>query len=207
MPRIRVLLAEDHAFTLSGMQRSLADDPRFAVVATAVSGLAAIALGRMHEPDVALIDHGLPGANGLEVFIELRRWAPRTRCLIVTGNANPATLAQLHQAGLPGLMTKSTALAEVLAAITRVAAGQIVRSADVLAAIAPLADHGHDLSLREREVLAGIAEGLTNAGIATKLSISPKTVESHRASLMRKLDVNSTASLVVRAVRLGLLDL
>lgn len=207
MKDIRVLLADDHAFTLSGMQHALDSDPRFKVVAIAAAGLAAISLARVHQPDVALIDHGMPEANGLEIFTELRRWSPRTRCLIVTGTTSPATLQQLHQAGLPGLMSKSCALREVLSAIVRVAAGETVRSDDVLAALGPLDNDDPGLSLREREVLAGIADGLTNAGIAAKLSISAKTVESHRASLMRKLGVNSTASLVVRAVRAGLLEL
>lgn len=207
MTAIRVLIAEDHAFTLSGMQHALAADPRFDVVAAVSSGLAAIAQGRIHQPDVAVLDHGLPGANGLEVFIELRRWSPGTRCMIVTGNTQPALLTQLHQAGLPGLMSKGCATSQVLAAVVAVAGGQIVRSDDVAAAIGPSTVEDTGLSLRERQVLAAIADGLTNAGIADKLSISPKTVESHRASIMRKLDVNSTAALVVRAVRLGILDL
>jgi DNA-binding NarL/FixJ family response regulator len=207
MTRISVLLADDHAFTLSGMQHALSLDPRFSVVATARAGLSAIALARAHQPDVALIDHGMPEANGLEVFTELRRWSPQTRCMIVTGNTNPATLQQLHQAGVPGVLSKSVALPDVLSAIVRVAAGQVVRSDDVRALIRIQDDDDPGLSPREREVLDGIAKGLTNTGIAAKLSISAKTVESHRASLMRKLGVNSTASLVVQAVRLGLLDL
>ena len=189
----RVIIVDDHGFTLSGMQRLFAE-AGFDVVGTAPGGIEGIALGRRLRPDLAVLDFAMPDATGLEVFAELSRWSPDTRCAIVTGETAPGLLRQLAEAGVHGVFTKATAPADILAGLRLVVQGERVLPA-LPAAPAEV------LSMREIEVLQGIARGLTNAGIAEALAISPKTVETHRASLMRKLGVHSTAALLVKAMR------
>ena len=200
-----ILIADDHAFTLDGMQRALSAVDGFELLDPVSGGLAAIARAKALRPDIAVLDFMMPDATGLEVMFEIRRWSPDTRCVIITGNSAPAVLARLVESGVHGLFLKAMAPAEICAGIEAVAAGGTVVPAEVLR----LADQSQDvprLSDRETEVLFGVAKGQTNAEIADALSISPKTVESHRALLMKKLGVRSTASLLVTAIRLGLID-
>ncbi|WP_417605401.1 LuxR C-terminal-related transcriptional regulator [Primorskyibacter flagellatus] len=200
---VTLLVADDHAFTLDGMQRALSRIDGVQVVATAHNGIEAIALARAHRPDIAVLDIAMPGANGLEVVVELRRWSPGTRCVVVTGTPAPGVLRQLQELGVCGLFVKSADPQEICAGIARIVAGETVIAPEIAMRIAE-ETAADGLSERELEVLQMIARGLTNSGIAEALSISPKTVESHRASLMRKLRVHSVAQLLIRAVRDGL---
>lgn len=199
-----VLIADDHAFTLDGMQRALSA-AGLKVLEPVAGGLAAIARAKTLQPDVAVLDFAMPDATGLEVTFEIRRWSPGTRCAILTGNTGPGPLARLIAADLDGLFLKSMPPAAVVAGIVRVAAGETV-IAEEARRLAAASAEAPRLSERETEVLYGIAKGRTNAQIAAVLSISPKTVESHRGLLMKKLGVRSTAALLVTAIRLGLVD-
>ena len=204
---VRVLIAEDHAFTLEGMQHALAARPGIEVCAVARGGVAAIAQARLHQPDVALLDFAMPDATGLEVFVEITRWSPGTRCIIVTGNGSPAVLAQIAAAGVDGLFTKACPIDAVVDGIHRVGKGGQVVSPGARRLMAQAVAEGQErLTSRERQVLQGIARGLSNAAMAEALGISPKTVDSHRTSLMRKLDANSAPALVLGAIRRGLID-
>ncbi len=204
---LRVMIAEDHAFTLEGMQHALACRPGIEVCAVARGGVAAIAQSRLHQPDVALLDYAMPDATGLEVFVEINRWSPGTRCIIVTANASPAALAEIVAAGVAGLFTKRCPINAVVDGIHRVARGEHIVSAFAsrLLAQAHTGD-GKQLTPREMQILQGIARGMTNAAMASALGISPKTVDSHRSSLMRKLDANSAPALVLAGIRHGLID-
>jgi len=204
---LKALLADDHAFTLEGMQHALELGGRIEVCAVAANGIAAIALARLHRPDVAVLDLVLPDADGVEVFTEISRWSPKTRCAIVTGSTDPAALERVLRAGVPGLFTKACPTDEVRDGLLRLAAGQTVRSRRIAGLVKRPNDQPENdrITPRELQVLQGIAEGMTNAAIAENLAISPKTVESHRASLMRKLDSRSTAALLMQAIRLNLL--
>lgn len=202
---ISLVIADDHAFTLQGMQRTLESRPEFSILATTGKGIEAIALTRRHRPDIALLDYAMPDATGLDVFSEIKRWAPETRSVIVTGSDSVTVLQSLDEAGVHGIFLKAQEPREICDGLLRVAAGEIVRAKQVMDILsASLKDS--PITKREQQVLSGIARGLSNPGIARDLSISPKTVESHRASLMRKLGVHSSAALIVRAVREGLLD-
>lgn len=204
---LRVLIAEDHAFTLIGMQHALAARPGIEVCATARGGVAAIAQARLHKPDVALLDFAMPDATGLEVFVEIARWSPDTRCIIVTGNGSPEVLAQIVAAGVGGLFTKGCPIDAVVDGIHRVAQGEQAVSALARRLLAQaVAEGDYLLTARERQILQAIARGMTNAAMAEALGISPKTVDSHRTSLMRKLDANSAPALVLAAIRRGLIE-
>lgn len=180
--------------------------PDFDVIAHTGDGLEVIALCKQHRPDIVMLDMAMPGASGLEAFAEIRRWSPDTRAVIVTGSATPGVFTTLEQAGVDGLFVKNGPVEEIVEGLRRIVRGERVISEQASEAIAE-GRPGDTLSKRELEVLQGIANGLTNAGIAERLSISPKTVDNHRTSLMRKLDVRSSTALVVRAVRDGLVQI
>ncbi len=202
---VTVVIADDHDLTVRGMVGMLNAHGGFEVVATANCGMDAIVAAKVNLPDIILLDMSMPDATGLEVFAEVRRWSPNTRAAIITGNPTPALFAQLEGAGIEGLFLKNAPAEEICAGIVRIAMGERVISAGAQAAIDASANR-EALSPRELEVLQSIANGLTNAKIAERLSISPKTVDNHRTNLMRKLGVNSSASLIVEAVKSGLID-
>ncbi len=160
---------------------------------------------KQHQPDCAVLDYVMPGATGLEVMLEARRWSPKTRFVVITGTPAASTIRSLLSAGINGLFVKTTAPQDICDGIEQVLQGRDVIAQELQA----MADHlDTDLSLtaREQEVLIAIARGQSNPKISELLGISPKTVDSHRTSLMRKLGVNSTAALLVRAMKNGLID-
>lgn len=177
----------------------------FEVVGVASNGIEAISQIKRLSPDCAVLDLVMPGASGLEVLFEARRWSPATKIAIVTGSPSPKTLRQLIDAGAAGIFLKTGPVEEFRAGLRDIAAGKSVISPDADRYIAEHQAH-ESLSNREIEVLQSIARGLSNNGIAERLGISPKTVDNHRTNLMRKLDVHSTATLLVRAIRDGLID-
>ena len=204
MMPLRVMLAEEHVFTLLGMQHCMDAYPTIEICAVARSGVEAIAQARLHRPDVVLLDFTMPDATGLEIFFEITRWSHATRCIIVTGNGNPEVLAKIVSAGVGGLFTKACPIAAVVDGIHRIAQGEQVVSALAGKLLAQAVTGGNgQLTARELQILQGIARGMTNAAMASTLGISPKTVDSHRTSLMRKLDANSAPALVLAAIRRG----
>ena len=202
---VTVVIADDHDLTVRGMVGALEARGGFEIVATAGNGMDAIVAAKVHQPDIMLLDMSMPDATGLEVFAEVRRWSPETRNAIITGNPTPALFAQLESAGIEGLFLKNAPVEDICDGIARIALGERVISPGAQAAI-DAAAASEPVSPRELEVLQGIANGLTNARIAERLSISPKTVDNHRTNLMRKLGVNSSASLIVEAVKSGLIN-
>lgn len=169
------------------------------------NGIEAIAEIRKTRPDCAILDYNMPGANGLEVFLELKRWSPATRFVLFTGTATPATIRTLVEAGIHGVSLKDDSEAEIVDIVRRVCGGGTAVGASVRRLLkGPVESVA--VTARELAVLQAIARGHTNASAAESLGISPKTVDSHRTSLMRKFAVSSTASLLLAAVRAGLLD-
>lgn len=203
---VSVIIADDHELTVTGIRLAIDAMPGFQVVAETGDGLEAIALCKQHRPDIAVLDMAMPGASGLEAFAEIRRWAPDTRVVILTGSTAQGLFTTLDQAAVDGIFVKNGPVDEICSGLRRIARGERVVSARASALIEETIP-GQALSNRELQVLQGIANGLTNAGIAERLSISPKTVDNHRTSLMRKLGVRSSTALVVRAVRDGLVQI
>lgn len=194
---VRVLIADDHALSSAGLQRAL-ETRGFDVLPVCGSGIEAIARAKAEQPDLAILDHHMPGATGLEVLAELRRWSPATKVVILTGRATEGLLAAMALARPDGVFLKTGRPDALLAGLDRVLGGT-----RVMPEIGPTPAA---LSQRELQVLGCIAQGLSNPAIAERLAISVKTVESHRASAMRKLGVNSTASLVMAGIRQGLIS-
>lgn len=147
----------------------------------------------------------MPGANGLEVFLEAKRWSPDTRFILLTGTATTQTIRALVDAGVHGVCLKESREGEIVDIVRTVCAGGTAISPGARRLIES-AEPEVVLTDRELSVLQALARGHTNASAAAALGISPKTVDSHRTSLMRKFGVSSTPSLLLSAVRAGLLD-
>lgn len=175
------------------------------IVGSATNGIDAIVEIRKTNPDCAILDYNMPGANGLEVFIESRRWSPQTRFVLLTGSTTAEMVDTLVSSGIHGVSLKDATETEIVDMVRRVLAGARVIGASA-ARLMAAPSHNVPLTDRELAVLQAIARGHTNASAAENLGISPKTVDSHRTSLMRKFSVSSTASLLVAAMRAGLLD-
>lgn len=201
----RFVIADDHLLSAAGLKAVLTAEPGIEVVGEASNGIEAIALVKSLKPDCAVFDLTMPGANGLEAFIEAKRWSPETKFVIFTGNFLPGVFEELIEAGVEGVFMKNEAPDIILDGLLAVANGDVRRSAAVDAAIED-GTAREKLTARELEILHGVARGLSNNQMAERFAISAKTIDSHRTSLMRKLGVHSTAALLVRAMRLGLID-
>ncbi|MCP5060220.1 MAG: response regulator transcription factor [bacterium] len=199
------VLADDHGIVRAATRQILAELGNIEIVEEAEDGLAAIAAIRTHEPDLLVLDAAMPLARGIEVFAEVRRWSPNTRVALLTGFTSVGVLSDWLNAGVDGLLLKSSPPEEMRRCFQALLAGSRFVASDVSEILEGAAPRP-DLTPREREVLALIASGHANVGIGKRLSISPKTVEKHRASLMMKLDVHSIAELLVYALKEGLLD-
>ena len=199
------VIADDHPFTAKGMEKVITSIPNFKVVAIGNNGIEAISLIKLHQPDCAILDLSMPGANGLEVFSEAKRWSPNSKFVIVTGISAAALFQQLYDAGIDGLFVKHESPDHIKEGIANVLNGERVISNEAMKAIEK-AKENDKLSKREIEVLNAIAKGKNNNEIAEALGVSPKTVDSHRTNLLRKMNVNSTAALLVASIRSGLID-
>lgn len=213
---IRILLADDHALVREGIRRVLEEDPEFEVVAEAADGEQAVALAREHMPDVAVVDITMPNASGFEVTARLQTEAPTIRVLILSMHDDVEYVMRAVRAGARGYLLKDEAgPAQLREAVRAVHAGSSFFTSAVAARLAAGLrgeegeQHGPGLEVltaRELDVLKGIAAGLSNKQIAADLGISRRTVESHRESLMRKLDIRTVAGLTRFALDSGLLD-
>ena len=207
---LRILLADDHAIVRQGLKALLESD-EFAVVGEAENGHEAVRLARELRPDVAVLDIVMPILNGLEAAREIRRASPGTKTILLTQlNADYYVLEGL-KAGIRGYVLKTKAAADLIQAIHDVSRGLIYLSPDlsrtVVDAYLAKSDLPSDpLTPRERQVLQLIAEGRATKEIAALLGISVKTAESHRTSLMEKLDIHEIAGLVRYAIKRGLIQ-
>lgn len=201
---ITTVIADDHALMRNGIRSLLGAVHGLDIVAEAETGLEAISAIKRTRPRLAVLDIKMPFSNGAEAFIEIRRWSPDTRVVVLTGINTRGLLRELVDAGVHGLFLKHGDPSEMASAIPAILAGRTVIASNVQDLLRETA--GTSLTRRELQVLQAVAGGDTNAAIAEKLNISPKTVDSHRTRLMAKLDVHSTASLVALAMREGLID-
>ncbi len=210
---IRVLLADDHAVVRAGLRALLGSMPDIAVIGEAGDGRQAIDLVRRHRPDLLLIDLTMPSLNGFDAIAQVKAMAPRTRILVVSMHGAPEFVRPAFQAGADGYVVKGQGLDGLAEAIRRVAAGERHADAQTMAILegdelrgpGAAADELDRLTGREREVLQLVAEGKTNREIAALLDLSPKTVDTHRANVMQKLDLHSAQALTRFAIRRGLI--
>jgi DNA-binding NarL/FixJ family response regulator len=206
--KIRVLLADDHAVVRYGL-RVLLEMSDIEVVAEAPDGREALRLCRELDPDVAILDLAMPGLNGIDAAQMLRERCPRTRVVILSMHGDSEHVHRALAAGASGYLLKGAASEEVLAAVRTVHAGREYRGAGLApgspgstpsAAAGPL----ESLSIRERQVLQLVAEGHSSADIAAIVHLSPKSVDTYRSRIMRKIGVRDVAGLVKFALQHGL---
>ena len=215
MAKLRILLADDHTVVRQGLRKVLEVRPDWEVVAEAGDGREAVRQAEELEPDVAILDITMPLLNGVEATRQIVRRSPSTRVLVLTMHADEAYVNQILQAGATGYLLKDSADVDLIQAVSAVSKGKSFFSPAIARMmlddyVRQVADRGvtdrYDLlSEREREIFQLIAEGKANKEIATLLSISPSTVETHRARIMEKLDLHSAAEIVLYAVRRGVI--
>jgi two-component system response regulator NreC len=216
MARLRVLLGDDHRLLRHGLRKILEEKRDLEVVGEAGDGREAVKLAVALAPDVAILDIGMPLLNGIDATRQIVRRVPACQVLILSMHADEPYIARALQAGARGYLLKDSAGTDLLRAVAAVAAGKAFFSTVISQSMindyvrrvadASIVDPYESLSEREREVFQLIAEGHSNKDIALILSISPATVETHRARILQKLDVHNTAELVLYAVRKGVIS-
>jgi DNA-binding NarL/FixJ family response regulator len=208
MQNIRVLLADDHTLVRSGMRALVDDLPGVEVVAEAADGRAA--LDRIDElrPHVVLMDITMPELNGLDATAQIEGRFPEVHVILLSMHAEEEYVARALAIGAAGYVLKNADAAELDTAIRTVARGGSYLSPEVARQVTTgrvqAGKPGPELTRRQREILQLIAEGSGTRQIATKLGVSVKTVETHRAKLMQRLDIHDVAGLVRYAIRQGI---
>jgi len=213
---LRILIGDDHTLMRQGVRKILEAHPGWEVVAEAGDGRQAVKEALSLHPDIVILDIGMPLLNGIEATRQITRRAPEIGVLIVSMHADEAYITQALQAGAKGYLLKDSADTDLIGAVDAVAAGKSFFSPSVATVIRDdflrhlaskgIVDRFESLSEREREIFQLVAEGHSNKAIADLLSVSPTTVETHRAHILQKLDMHSTAQLVRYAVRRGVIS-
>jgi DNA-binding NarL/FixJ family response regulator len=209
----RILLVDDHTLVRAGLRALLETLPRIEVVGEAGDGAEALRLIRELEPDAVLLDITIPELNGLEVASRVARMGIGTRVLVLSMHASPEYAARAFAAGASAYLNKDSAFDELASALETVGAGRryLCRAIDAgqVAEFERRAASGGSgldgLTARQRQILQLVAEGLGTRQIAERLFLSVKTVETHRAHIMRRLDIHDVPGLVRFAIRHGLL--
>ena len=216
MNKIRVLLAEDHTIVRKGLCSLLDSAAGIEVIGEAQDGREAVEKVQLSLPDVVLMDISMPFLSGLEATRQIKKRVPDAQVLILTMHATEEYIFQMLRAGASGYVVKQAAPAELVSAIQAVHRGESFLSPSISKKVIEEyirqanetleKDRYDKLTDREREVLQLIAEGHSNRETAELLHISVKTVETHRAHLMDKLDIHSTAELTQYAIRKGVIS-
>lgn len=203
IPDIRVLLVDDHQLVRDGLHSRLAETAGITIVGEAGSGQEALALAASLQPDLVLLDVGLPDMSGLDVAAKLAEVAPNTRALMLSMYDNREYVLSALRAGAAGYVLKDAASKEIIAAIRAVAAGASYCSASLTTALATGGSEPPPLTEREREILILVAKGNSNKRIAQQLDVSVRTVETHRLNLRKKLGIETPAGLIRYALQQG----
>ncbi len=215
---VPVVLADDHAIFRQGLRRLLAESPRFRVVGEASDGRETLELVKSAAPRVVLMDLTMPGLSGVEATRRIRKHHPNTYVLVLSVHGEEDYVAQALEAGANGYVLKDIRAPELFDAIETTAQGRRYLSPVIEDTIVNeylrLRKERSDsespyqlLTPREREILRLISEGKSSRNIAEELNVSPKTVETHRANIMRKLDIHNIADLVRYAISRGIVQI
>jgi DNA-binding NarL/FixJ family response regulator len=205
--KISVLLVDDHSLVRRGFRRILEDARDITVVGEASDGAEAVRLAEQLRPQLIVMDCALPGMSGLDATRRILGKFPETAVLMLSMHSELTWVHQALDAGARGYILKSAMDLELVAAIRRVAAGEIVLDPQVVETTALKGERNTGLTVRELEVLQLIVAGKSNKEIATDLDLSANTVAVHRANIMDALGIHKTAELVVYAIRNGLVNI
>jgi two-component system, NarL family, response regulator NreC len=214
MTPLRILIADDHTLVRQGLRKILESQTGWVVVGEAGDGRDAVQQTMDLQPDVVVMDIAMPRLNGVEALQQIERRHPNTRVLVLSMYSDEAYVTRAVRAGAAGYLLKDSADVDLIQAVCALSEGKSFFSPAVARVLLDeyvrqlaergIADRFDTLSEREREVFQLIAEGHSNKEVATMLHISPTTVETHRAHIMEKLDLHSTADIVLCAVRKGI---
>jgi len=213
----KVIIADDHTILRQGLRALLSSNPNLKVVGEAEDGREAIRCVEDHSPDLALIDLSMPRMNGMEAIGDIKKANPETKIIVLTVHKTEEYILEALKSGVDGYVLKDASHTELMIAINNVFKGKRYLSADISGKVIEGYLEGRkilksksaweNLTQREREILKLIAEGNKNKEIADYLCISLKTVEKHRANLMKKLDRHNAAALTAFAMEKGLVTL
>jgi len=208
--RATIVLADDHEIVRHGLRTLLSAEQDLRVVSEAGDGIEALRLVERLKPNILVLDLMMPGLDGLEVIRQLKKVSPRTRVVVLSMHKNEAYVWEALQNGATGYVLKESAASDLLKAVREALAGrrylsQPLSEANIMAYLQKTTPGPFDLyetlTKREREILHLSAEGQSSAAIGARLSISPRTVEAHRANLMRKLGFHKQTELVRYALQ------
>jgi len=207
---IKVVIGDDHVIFRQGLLKLLQSAEDIEVMGEAGEGLKILSLIKKEQPAVAILDISMPGPGGLEIAKEIQNEGIETKVILLTMHNDALTAQKAIQSNASGYVLKDDAFEDLLYAIRAVASGRKFISPSISEKIlhsGRVRENGDRiLTEREREILRLIALGLTNKKIAEKLSISVKTVDTHRTRILQKLDVHATADLVRHALKMGLIE-
>ncbi len=207
----RILIADDHQVVVGGIRSVLKEFPDFEVVGEASNGRDAVKLAKELRVDIVIMDISMPGLNGIDATLQLKKKCPNTRVIIFTMYSDKEYLLDLLRAGISAYVLKEDPISDLILALKAVRSGGTYFSTMSPQALfeqmrkreqaEPVLNGFDELTLREREVLQLLAEGNNVKEMAAKLGISPKTVECHKYSVMSKLNVRSVAELTKIAIK------
>ncbi len=213
---MRIVLAEDHRIVREGIRLLLEREPDFKIVGECEDGLQTVEIVRSLCPDILVLDMMMPGINGMEVTLRVRKVSPQTHVIILSMYSYEGYVAEAFNNGAEGYVLKDSSGGDLIRAIREVVVGrrflsspisEVVLKDYVRAKESPSIDPLDTLTRRERDVLHMVSNGMSSAVIATRLSISPRTVEIHRANMMRKLSLQNQADLIRFAIQKNILPL
>ncbi len=211
---IKIVLADDHQVVRKGLKALLSTEPDFNIVGEAGDGLETLRLVEDLHPDILVLDLMMAGINGLEVTRQLNKKVPQVGIVILSMHSNEAYVLEALRCGAKAYILKESPPEELVRAVREVFAGRRYLSSPLSeraieaytqrTEVKPM-DPYDQLTTREREIMQLTAQGQTNAEIASRLFISPRTVETHRTNLMRKLDLHNHAQLIQFAIQHGII--
>ena len=209
MKKLRVLLADDHPLLREGTARFISSDPEIEVCAAASNGQEALAEAASHHPDVVVFDLHMPDTDGLSVLRQLKTQNPKVELVVYSAGRADDVVEELFATGVRSFVRKTDPSELLITAIKAAGEHKVFLTpavGEILFSRVMGKPSQADLTTREREVIRLLAEGKSNKEIAKALGISARTAETHRAALMRKLGVSSTAEVVRYAIRSGVIE-
>lgn len=217
MKKIKIVIADDHTIFRQGLRMLLAQEDDMEVVGEAADGIEALELAKKYNPDIILLDIAMPNMDGVKVAGKIKKSLPQTKIIVLTSYSDDQFLFEFLKLGVSGFVLKDSASQELIYSIRKSNEGMVFFDPSVSKKVMEkftqvsggkidFVNYGK-LSDREKEVLRLVAEGCATKEVAEKLYISPKTVENHRANIMKKLNIRDRTGLTKYALRLGLIDL